>query len=145
MSGIRKNRVDVLLVLMMLFSGKLDASELVVIVQGNLDRGTLGCALFDGPEGFPTGSGRYQQQFPVEATKYAECRFQNISPGRYAVAIMHDLNGNLILDKNMLGIPREPWGVSNNIRPKLRAPEFEESSFEITGTDQQQITIRIAK
>jgi uncharacterized protein (DUF2141 family) len=145
MDCIRKNSIIALCLLFVLMAGKLNASELVVSVEGNLEKGVLGCALFDRAEGFPTGPWLYQQQFPVESARYAECRFKNLVPGRYAVAIMHDLNGNLILDKNFLGVPKEPWGVSNNVRPNFRAPEFEESSFEINEIGLQQITIRIAK
>lgn len=145
MNCIRKNRASAVLLLSMLAIGKLHASELVVHVEGDLQSGILGCALFDRPEAFPTGASLDQQQFPVAGLKQAQCKFKDLTPGRYAVAIMHDLNGNSILDKNFLGIPKEPWGVSNNVRPNFRAPEFAESSFEITDAEQQQITIRMAK
>ncbi len=29
------------------------------------------------------------------------------------------------------GIPREAWGVSNDVRPTLRPPRFDEAVFEI--------------
>ena len=31
----------------------------------------------------------------------------------------------------MFGIPKEPWGVANGVRPKMRPPRFEEAAFEI--------------
>ncbi|TVR10794.1 MAG: DUF2141 domain-containing protein [Salinarimonadaceae bacterium] len=40
--------------------------------------------------------------------------FENIPAGVYAVAAYHDVNGNGVLDTNFLGIPREPYGFSND-------------------------------
>lgn len=53
-------------------------------------------------------------------------------PGTYAIAIYHDLNSNLQLDKNFLGIPSEPIGISNNPRFTLGPPKFKDSAFEVT-------------
>lgn len=57
-------------------------------------------------------------------------------PGQYAVAIYHDRNKNQKFDKNLLGIPSEPFGMSNNPRFGMKAPEFEEAVFDVpeTGT-----------
>ena len=55
--------------------------------------------------------------------------FQNLPAGVYAVSCFHDLNGNGKLDTNLLGIPTEPYGFSNNARPKFRAPHWDEAKF----------------
>ncbi|MCF0061536.1 DUF2141 domain-containing protein [Dyadobacter chenwenxiniae] len=52
-----------------------------------------------------------------------------LSPGRYALAVYHDLNSNGMLDKNFVGIPKEPYGFSKNFRPKFSAPKFEDCEF----------------
>ena len=80
------------------------------------------------------------QKFPAAAAKLQSqpanrqgvtCRFTSIEPGQYAVAAMHDLNGHHRTDTKMFGIPTEDWGVSNNIRPRLRAPNFDEAAFSV--------------
>jgi uncharacterized protein (DUF2141 family) len=38
--------------------------------------------------------------------------------------VAHDLNGNHKTGTNWVGLPLEPWGVTNNVRPILRAPKF---------------------
>ena len=53
----------------------------------------------------------------------------NFPPGQYAVSCFHDLNGNGKLDTNWAGIPTEPYGFSNNTRPKFRAPKWAEAAF----------------
>ena len=51
--------------------------------------------------------------------------FDDLAPGRYAVAAYHDVNGNGELDKVPPGLPTEPYGFSNEVgrlgRPELRA------------------------
>ena len=54
--------------------------------------------------------------------------------GEYALAVFHDDNGNGVLDSNWLGMPTETWGVSNKVRPTMRAPDFGESCFSFTPT-----------
>ena len=68
-----------------------------------------------------------------------EFSFADLPPGRYAVRVMHDENGNGKLDSNFLGIPKEGYGASNN--PKvMRAPHFDEAAFDL-GEDDLAITI----
>lgn len=52
--------------------------------------------------------------------------------GTYVLAAFHDLNGNGKLDRNMLGIPTEPYGFSRPPASKWEAPKFADvaSSFE---------------
>jgi uncharacterized protein (DUF2141 family) len=53
--------------------------------------------------------------------------------GEWAVAITQDLNNNDKIDKNFLGIPTEPYAFSNNIRPTVAAPGFDECKFTVDG------------
>lgn len=113
------------------FSLPLHAGEVVVQVTGpRAVAGNIGCALFGAQAGFPMdNSGARQIWLPAEATTV--CRFANVSPGRHAVSVSHDLNGNGRVDTNFLGIPLEGWAVSNNVVPSLRAPRFEEAAFRV--------------
>lgn len=51
--------------------------------------------------------------------------------GKYAVAIFQDENKNNKLDKGMFGIPKEPYGFSNNAKATFSAPKFEKASFSV--------------
>jgi uncharacterized protein (DUF2141 family) len=63
----------------------------------------------------------------------AEVRFENVAPGRYAVSLFHDQNGNGRLDSNWVGAPTEGYGASRNALPALGAPTFEENAIVVTG------------
>lgn len=53
-------------------------------------------------------------------------------PGLYAIALYHDRNSNLKLDKNFLGIPSEPIGISNNPKFGFGPPKFKDAAFQVT-------------
>jgi len=72
------------------------------------------------------------------------CLFVDVPDGTHAVAVAADLNGNRKLDVNFLGIPKEPWGVSNNVRPRLRAPRFDEAAFTVSSGRDRTIDVRLA-
>lgn len=55
----------------------------------------------------------------------------DLPKGEWAVAITQDLNNNDKIDKNFLGIPTEPYAFSNNVRPTVAAPGFDECKFTV--------------
>lgn len=54
--------------------------------------------------------------------------FPDLAPGTYAVSLFHDANGNGKLDTNLIGIPKEGYGFSNNVGARGR-PKFDEAKF----------------
>jgi len=56
---------------------------------------------------------------------------KELKAGTYAFSAFIDLNGNGKLDKNLFGMPKEPFCFSNNFKPKFSAPNFEDCSFEL--------------
>jgi uncharacterized protein (DUF2141 family) len=92
-------------------------------------RGALVCRLFAGPEGFPAkATYRAQARVPISRTA-ATCTFPQLASGTYAVGVFHDENGNGQLDTNFLGIPTEGVGVSNNKRPLIGPPSWNDAKF----------------
>ena len=57
--------------------------------------------------------------------------FDSISPGKYAIQFFHDENENQKMDSNLIGIPKEKFGSSNDVKPVLGPPKFEKMLFEI--------------
>lgn len=66
---------------------------------------------------------------------------KELPEGLYAVTIFVDLNGNGILDKNFFGVPKEPYCVSNNIKPVFSAPTFDECSFRLNKNVTQKLKL----
>ncbi len=57
--------------------------------------------------------------------------FSGLKPGTYALSVVHDVNDNGKLDTNILGVPTEGLGFSNNISWTFKPPSFEKSSFQL--------------
>lgn len=53
-------------------------------------------------------------------------------PGQYAIALYHDEDGNRKLSKGFLGIPKEPFGFSNNPRIGMGPPSFDKTAFDVS-------------
>jgi len=67
----------------------------------------------------------------------ARCDFEDIAPGTYALAVVHDENMNGKLDTNWLGIPTEGYGFSNDAKAMLGPPSFSAASFTYDGQDME--------
>ena len=105
--------------------------------------GEAGVAVWNAARGFP------EEIEHAVATTYvtiqdgaAVARFDQLEPGRYAITVYHDKNDNRRFDKNWLGLPKEAWGGSNDVRPRLRAPRFTEAVRDL-GVGEQLVEIRV--
>lgn len=126
--------------------GSAHAQELIIkVTMVKSTKGEVGCALFNNAAGFPNAEAALSVQRQAPGTDSVVCRFTDIKPGPYAVAVSHDLNGNRRTDTNFLGIPTEDWGVSNNVRPNLRAPTFDEARFEVAATGVPTLAIKLGR
>ena len=98
------------------------------------DKGQVSCSLYSSASGFPkdyrkaiagTKSGISQGQ--------AVCEFPGVSSGTYAMAVFHDENSNGKLDTNLIGVPREGVGMSNNAKGHFGPPKFDAAAFHFAG------------
>jgi uncharacterized protein (DUF2141 family) len=96
-------------------------------------QGMVGCALFPSAAGFPLESEKPSVRIlrVAPAAGAALCIFDNVPPGTYAMAVVHDTNGNGRADTNFLGMPTEGVGVSNNVMPRLSVPSFDANKFTV--------------
>jgi uncharacterized protein (DUF2141 family) len=68
--------------------------------------------------------------------------FTNLTPGAYALSVIHDKNENGELDTNLIGIPNEPFGFSNNVMGSFGPPSFEKAKITIKDDVTSVITLR---
>ena len=112
------------------------ANELVVKVSNiqNND-GRIGCTLFSKEDGFPSKGEKADKRVWVQhKSNEATCKFPNVKPGDYAVAVMHDEDKNGELNTSLLGRPQEGWGVSKNVPPRrFGPPNYEDAKLKYAG------------
>ena len=118
-------------------------SSVLIEVSGFKNtRGTLNCRLFTKAADFPDGDGIVTLRVPITGSN-TSCSFSIVEPGTYAIAVVHDENGNGKLDKNFVGVPSEGYGVSNNKTYALSAPKWDESSFAIGATESKALLVKL--
>ena len=90
------------------------ADTLQVTVNGmKAGEGNLRLAVFDEAHRDEFPEGEYLLGVTVPATgDEMTVEISIVESGEYAIAVIQDLNENEKLDKNMLGIPKEPYGFS---------------------------------
>ena len=63
----------------------------------------------------------------------ASVTFSNVTPGTYGITLFHDKNGNKIMDFEPNGMPKEMYGVSNNVM-SYGPPQWSDAKFEVSST-----------
>ena len=53
------------------------------------------------------------------------------APGRYGIKMFHDVNGNGEMDTNLVGMPTEPVGFSNDAPIGFGPPAFAAAAFDV--------------
>jgi len=103
----------------------------VTIAGFENDEGKVKVGLFDSKEGYSSGKEPFRG-FSVEIRGgKAECTFEGIPYGTYAIKAYHDKNGNGKLDTDFTGIPNEPYGFSNNARAEFGPAKWDDAKFTI--------------
>ncbi len=78
----------------------------------------------------------------VDESGVAVMKLAELAPGTYAFAAYYDANGDGKLNRGgVLGKPKEPFGFSNGVRPKLRKPKFEEAAVDVAPGAVVELTI----
>lgn len=123
------------LFLLSLFVSFSFAGELKIIVKNiNANQGMMRLALWDGANGFPKDYRTSIDQVSVSVTNEVEYTFKNLSKGPYALAIFQDLNNDENLNTNAVGIPKEPFGFTNNPRLLFGPPTFNKCRVQVPAT-----------
>ena len=106
------------------------AVEATLRISNAPPAGTLVVQVFDSPNAFgdfrnPAVEARF------DLAEGPDFTVEDLPTGPVAVLAFVDENGNGILDKNFIGIPRERLGISNDYRPK-GPPVFQRAAIELT-------------
>lgn len=102
----------------------------ITVINVKESVGAIAIALYDNPDHWlKIASSNYYQKIDKEGFSIL---IKDIPIGKYAVSLFHDKNLNRELDKNFIGIPKEPFGFGNDAMGLFGPPGFYNSSIEIT-------------
>lgn len=107
-----------------------EEKQLTLVIQGYEEQqGVTYLSLYDNADDFNNMNGKsvanLQHRLNGDSLKIS---FHDLKPGKYAVSLYHDANGNQTLDRNLLGIPSEQYGFSNNVGA-FGPAKFDKASF----------------
>ena len=112
-----------------------------LVVEGlTSDDGRVRIGLFQTKESYLRRDDPYDSAHLAIQNRQCEWVIDQLPYGEYAVMLYHDQNGNGKMDKNWIGLPLEPYGFSNNARPRLGAPSFRRVKFPV---NQKVQTLRV--
>src|SRR5215469_13026638 len=96
--------------------------------------GAANCYLYASADGFPLDLAKAQKRVaaPISGGA-ATCRFENVAPGAYAIAVVHDERGTGKLERNLMGIPTDGVGASNDPPAHFGPPSFAGARFSHAG------------
>jgi uncharacterized protein (DUF2141 family) len=104
------------------------------------NKGNILLALYDSNENYLKNAVRSSK---VEVKdKKAVIRFDNLEKGVYGFSFFHDVDNNGKLNKNFMGIPKEPYGFSNNEKGKFGPPDFEKIRFPLQDHLKLEVSIK---
>jgi uncharacterized protein (DUF2141 family) len=108
--------------------GKSDAGK--VLVHINADE-----AQFDGKKA-PVRAVAGELKGGVVTVNVAD-----LPAGKYSISVVHDANANGKLDTNVMGMPTEAFGFSNNPKVRFGPPSFKDTVIEVK--DGQPVAIKL--
>jgi uncharacterized protein (DUF2141 family) len=117
------------------------AADLGLLVENITERqGILLWSVFDSAETYAADTRPIVSARSRVTGNTLRVTLHDLPAGVYAIKLYHDANGNGELDSNMLGMPVEGYGFSNNAGHRGPAT-FEDASFALDRDTQ--ITIRL--
>jgi uncharacterized protein (DUF2141 family) len=100
-------------------------------------RNASGCiliSLYSTEDGFPNNADKALKKGKLSSVSKESVifTFKDVVPGTYAVSVFHDEDCNGQMKTNVLGIPLEGTGASNNARGRFGPPKFADAKFSLS-------------
>ncbi|MAZ72080.1 MAG: hypothetical protein CMC70_02940 [Flavobacteriaceae bacterium] len=112
-------------------AGKTEGTTITVTVPVKTNTGEIIVALYN--------EATFMKAAPLDGLSStiengkATVTFTNVAPGEYGITLFHDTNSNKIMDFETSGMPKENYGVSNNVM-SFGPPQWKDAKFTVTTT-----------
>jgi len=92
---------------------------------------------------FPKCAGDpHSYRLVVPAGSAAQLTFKGVTPGRYAIALLHDENDNGKADRALGMMPKEGYGFSRDAPVRMAPPKYADAAFTV-GEGGQSLAIKM--
>ena len=112
--------------------------KLKIEIENIEQKGTVYLAIYNNSTSFDqdnknknVNKNRWVKSIVEVVNKNSFTKNVDLKKGVYAISLFVDSNNNKIIDKNLLGIPTEQYGFSNNATGFLGSPSYNDASFNL--------------
>ncbi|MDT0506385.1 DUF2141 domain-containing protein [Novosphingobium sp. MMS21-SN21R] len=78
----------------------------------------------------------------VKASDGRQLVIRDVPAGRYAIAVLHDENGNKKMDMTLF-LPKEGYGFSRDAPVKMAPPKFDAAAFDVSAGKPVHMTMKV--
>lgn len=99
------------------------------------NKGVIQVLIFKSSDGFPEEVHKAVKSLSIPVKNFsASVVIEDLSPGKYAISLFHDEDGDGKLRKNSVGIPVDKYGFSNNPTLFFGPPSFSKCAFSVNSS-----------
>ena len=113
----------------------------ITVTNVKSQKGIVEIGLFNDQKSFLIKGKEYKTSSKVVTDDSVVFILTDLPKDDYAVSIYHDVNSDKECNMNFLGIPKEPYGFSQNFKPKFSKPTFDDCKIELK--QNQSIVIKL--
>lgn len=111
-------------------------------IAASRPEGRLAVAVYGDAESFRQNRNPVRTLMLDRSGAVTRTTLQGLAPGRYVIAVFQDVDGNGTLSTGAFGIPKEPFGFSNNARVRFGPPSFDAAAITVRpGGGTERITL----
>jgi uncharacterized protein (DUF2141 family) len=105
----------------------------IVATNVKTDEGKIYVWVYDKKDDWLSDRYRTQKSIAVAGNRQGDrVTMELLLPaGEYALSVFQDVNDDGKLERNFIGLPKEPAGLSNNLRPKFGPPKYKDAAFKL--------------
>lgn len=82
----------------------------------------------------------FEKKDVLDGTVVLNC---TLDAGTYGITLLDDENKNGVIDKNLVGIPKEGFGFSNFYMTKMSKPSFDDFKVDVKSAAENKIEIKV--
>lgn len=103
----------------------------VRVVGLHNDRSEVMLSVFNQADGFPGKEEKALKNQNLKIEGGVAVATLELAPGEYAIGVAHDENSNGRFDTNLLGIPKEGAGASNDAKGFMGPPKYKDAKLKL--------------
>ena len=136
-------RLVITLLIVLVLVSNAGASDLHFVIHG-VDAslgGVVSAGVYASEEGYLEPGYEVAGTIAVVNGDTATGVFEDLPPGGYVIAVLHDLDGDFQMKMSGLGLPKEGYGFSGTTRPVTVPPKYRKAATQLDGIENKTVDV----